>query len=99
MSDDRLSVTAFRDECATVPLLYSYLGKKKTDPIQENWTGYPACLDPKWTVAEREARLREKPEGTPISGDATARWDHWRRTGYLPRYADIPQPIPKGVLF
>ncbi|MDQ0854815.1 hypothetical protein QFZ79_002926 [Arthrobacter sp. V4I6] len=93
-----LSVTTFGDECG-VQLLLSYLRKGADAPIQENWTGYSACLDPKWTVAEREARLTDDGKATPISGDGTARWDHWRATGRLPRYADIPSKAPAGVLF
>lgn len=96
MSD--LSVKAFGDECGVQTML-SYLRKGADAPIQENWTGYPACLDPKWTVADREARLQEDGKPTPISGDSTARWDRWRATGRLPRYVDIPAAIPKGALF
>jgi hypothetical protein len=93
-----LSVTAFGDDSG-VQLLLSYQRKGPDAPIQEHWTGYPACLDPKWTVAEREARLTTGGKPTPISGDGTARWDHWRATGRLPRYADIPAKTPQGALF
>lgn len=87
--------------------------------LNPHFSGYPVPPKHGGTVAEAEAYYvhglpgptghpPDDPHlwadlGKPISGDQTARWAHWHRTGNFPTYAELPSPAfghkPAGALF
>lgn len=76
---------------------------KADDPLRVNFSGYPIPPDSTRTVAELEAFYLapgyKGEDGEPISGDETARFAYWRRTGHYPRFKDLPPIKPANALF
>jgi len=79
---------------------------KPGDPIQVNFSGYPVPPESKQTVSELEAYYLKpgcKVDGCPISGDQSARYRYWQRSGIFPRFRDLPEHMPtvkpSGAIF